>query len=710
MMKKLENHALANLMSAAALILLLLAGCGGGVEAPRGEPTVASRAGNFELRLWLDPDPPKQEGWLWVELRDSDGGAVAGADVTVGWLMPAMGAMAEMRGKAEIDEKGDGLYRASLDLPMTGPWTLSVNGRTPASSVIAEYTLNVGTPGLREVAARELGSRQPAGSTTSGSLLATRYPGDVVAALQLSMTRYDDVRQLLAQDSTDGLGLVAQELAQSLASARSALASGSVPGIGSLLEESQRAAASLAKTTNLDTARAAFGELSRSLIAVAASDTRLIEGWQAFSCPMTSTFPKWMQVGDELQNPYMGQSMPGCGEEADWTVPRLESLEEVEAHLEHVHGGADGDEIAHYTCSMHPSVKRDAPGTCPICSMGLVPVTRREVETGVFVVDAARRQEIGVRTEVARVEAVNVTVRAVGRVVYDESRLSEVTVKYKGWVGKLQVDRTGELVERGQVLFELYSPELYATQEELLAALASQRAARGSAAPDRADYLVEAAKQRLRLWDLSDEQIAEVSAGGKPIQYLPVLAPTTGTVIEKHVVEGSTVEPGQTLYRLAGLDRVWIEAEIYEADLPLVEVGQLAEVTLPYLPGRSFEGKVSFVYPYLEGASRTGIVRLTFANPNLDLKPEMYANVLLLAERGDRLTVSEEAVLYAGDRRLVFVDLGDGRLEPRTVKVGIRSGDRVEIVSGLEAGEIVVASGNFLIAAESRLKSATGKW
>ena len=236
--------------------------------------------------------------------------------------------------------------------------------------------------------------------------------------------------------------------------------------LAALLSESQRAATSLAQQAgDLESARAAFGELSRSLMAVAAADTRLIEGWRAFSCPMTSTFPKWMQAGDELQNPYMGRAMPSCGEEADWAVPQPSGLGELEAHLEHVH---DGDDIAHYTCSMHPSVKRDAAGTCPICSMGLVPVTRREVETGVFVVDAARRQEIGVRTEAARVEVVRVSVRAVGRVLYDESRLSEVTVKYKGWVGKLQVDRTGELVERGQLLFELYSPELYATQVELL--------------------------------------------------------------------------------------------------------------------------------------------------------------------------------------------------------------------------------------------------
>ena len=579
--------------------------------------------------------------------------------------------------------------------------------RTTVFILLLSAACNVGEeaptgepPGLREVSAREVDSGR-----TEDSL-----PQSVLETFRGALQSYDELRGLLSKDIMEGLEPAAQALDRDLAAALSAFASSPEPALEALIGESRHAAASLSQAGDLDSARTAFGELSRSLIIIAASDSRLIEGWQAFSCPMTATFDKWMQPGDELQNPYMGRSMPSCGIAAAWTVSQPESLEEVEAHAEHVHAMAGGDEVAHYTCSMHPSVKRDAAGTCPICSMGLVPVTRREVTTGVFVVDAARRQEIGVRTEVARVEAVEVTVRAVGRVVYDESRLSEVSVKYKGWIGKLHVNRTGERVERGQVLFELYSPDLYATQEELLAALESQRKAQDTAAPDRADYLVNAAKQRLRLWDLSDEQIAAVSTAGKAIQYLPVLAQTTGYVIEKHVVEGSTVEPGQMLYKLAGLDRVWIEAEVYEADLPLVEVGQLAEVTLPYLQDRTFEGKVSFIYPYLEGRRRTGIVRLTFANPNLELKPDMYANVLFVIERGERLTVPEEAVLYAGERRLVFVDLGDGRLEPRAVGIGIRAGDRVEIVSGLEAGDVVVTSGNFLIAAESRLKSATGKW
>jgi Cu(I)/Ag(I) efflux system membrane fusion protein len=337
-------------------------------------------------------------------------------------------------------------------------------------------------------------------------------------------------------------------------------------------------------------------------------------------------------------------------------------------------------------------------------------VTRAEVESGVVIVDAARRQKIGVR--IGRVErrSVPVTIRAVGDVVVDETRLADVSVKYRGWIGRLEVDETGLAVRRGQTLFTLYSPELYAAQEEYLAALGSQRTARGTGAPDRADYLVNASRKRLRLWDLTEAQIDRLAETGEPIEYIPIVSPASGYVVEKNVVAGASVEPGMQLYRIAGLDRVWVEAEVYESELPLVEEGQSATVTFPHLPAETFRGKVTFVMPFLDGSTRTGRVRIELANPGLMLKPDMYANVLLERTAEPALVVPDDAVLYAGEREFVFVDLGEGRLQPRRVVTGRDLGDAVEIVSGLEEGEEIVTSGNFLIAAESRLKLAMEHW
>ncbi len=402
----------------------------------------------------------------------------------------------------------------------------------------------------------------------------------------------------------------------------------------------------------------------------------------------------------------MGPAMAGCGDETDWTVPAPATFAELEGHVEQVHGG----DVAYYTCSMHPSVKSQTEGTCPICSMDLVPVTEEEVATGIIRVDADRRQAIGVRT--ARVERrpVTVSLRTVGTVVYDERRLADVTLKYRGWIGRLLVDEPGQLVKKGQTLFTLYSPDLYAAQQEYLTALESQRAAGQTAAPDRADYLVKASRQRLRLWDLQDWQIDELAETGEPLEYLPITSPVTGHVVEKNVVEGASVQPGMRLYRVAGLESVWVEAEVYESELPLLEVGQEVEVTFPYLPGRRLAGTVSFIYPYLQGATRTGTVRVELPNPGLELKPDMFANLSVRRDLGVRLVVPEEAVLYAGDRSFVFVDLGEGRLKPKAVETGLQAGDDVEILSGLEEGDLVVTSGNFLVAAESRLKQAMEQW
>jgi len=274
----------------------------------------------------------------------------------------------------------------------------------------------------------------------------------------------------------------------------------------------------------------------------------------------------------------------------------------------------------------------------------------------------------------------------------------------------VRIDAVGDRVAKGETLFTLYSPELYSAQEEYLLALRSQARARETEAPDRADYLVEAARNRLRLWDVAPAELDRIARTGEPQEQIAIRSPASGYVVEKNVVAGSAVEPAQRLYRIAPLDRVWVEAEVYEEDVPLVAPGMPAEITLPYLPGRTFAGTVAWLYPGLSGATRTARVRIELENPDQALRPDMLANVVLETAAGESLVVPLSAVLYAGERSFVFLDLGQGRLRPQRVVVGRRLGEEVEILSGLAEGEAVVASATFLVASESRLRAALEQW
>jgi Cu(I)/Ag(I) efflux system membrane fusion protein len=329
---------------------------------------------------------------------------------------------------------------------------------------------------------------------------------------------------------------------------------------------------------------------------------------------------------------------------------------------------------------------------------------------GEFRFDEARLRQVGIRSEPARREEIERTVRAAGRVVVDETTLHDVTVRTAGFVGAVQADALGEAVEKGQVLFRFYAADLYAAQREYLEVLRSREAARGTSAPGRADALVRAAAARLRLWGVDERDVAAIARRGAPEEYVPVRAPVAGFVVEKEIVAGSPVEMGARVYRIAPLDRVWVDAEVYESELPLVEAGMPAEITLPYLPGRRFAARVAYVYPRLEADRRTTRVRVELPNPELALRPDMYVDVLLRRPLGPRLTVPDTAVLHAGDRDFVFLDLGGGRLRPQQVEVGLRSGERLEIVSGLQEGQPVVVSGTFLVAGESRLRAALESW
>lgn len=325
-------------------------------------------------------------------------------------------------------------------------------------------------------------------------------------------------------------------------------------------------------------------------------------------------------------------------------------------------------------------------------------------EANTITIDNRRRQMIGLETGQAMRRDLVKSIRAVGQVTYDERLLSHVTLKFDGYIGELEANYVGAEIAKNQILFTVYGPELLAAQQEYLDIL-KRRAALGENSS-----LLRAARQRLALWDMSDSEISALERRGEPQDYVAIHAPRSGTLIERNIVDGSAAKMGQTLLTIADLSRVWIEAEVFEADLELVNPGMAAAVTLPYLPGRSFEASVEYIYPYLEGATRTGRVRLTLANPEGVLKPDMYAEVSLQANLGERLTVPEEAVIIAGESRVVFVDLGAGRLKPVRIKTGRRAQGLVEVLDGLSPGDRVVTSGNFLIAAETRLKTGIEQW
>ncbi len=518
------------------------------------------------------------------------------------------------------------------------------------------------------------------------------YPQVALDALRNALDAADRVRALLARDQLARVADEARTLAEALRAAGAALAPRAQ--IAGHANAAATASERLAAAQTLDDARNAFAELSEQLIALAAADARLQNGLFVYECAMFGHGAKWIQRTPAIDNPYMGARMPACGNAIGW---------KPDAQAE------DADAIDHYTCSMHPSVHASARGACPICGMTLVPVTKAQQREGVVTISPSRQQLIGVRTSPAIKGPMVQSISAVGRFTYDESSLVDVNLKVRGWIVKLLVSKTGQHVQKGQALFTFYSPELQTAQQDLLLALRSQPLLQGAAKSDPGS-LGRAARQRLRLLDLTDAQIDSIASAGEPLAHLTFTAPASGFVIEKDVVEGSAVEPGMRLFRIASLNKVWIEADVYEGDFPRLHVGQKATVALDYLPGRSYEATLAYVYPALDPQTRKGRVRLELRNQNLEFKPGMFATVQLQSDLGSRLQVPASAVIYTGPRRLVFVDLGEGRFRPQEVQIGAEANGMYEVLSGLSAGDMVAVSGVFLIAAEARISTAAKYW
>ena len=334
-----------------------------------------------------------------------------------------------------------------------------------------------------------------------------------------------------------------------------------------------------------------------------------------------------------------------------------------------------------------------------------------EVAPGTVQVSPERQQLIGVRIGTVEKRLLQKVIRTNGRVEFDEKRLATISPKIGGWIEELYVDFTGAPVKKGAPLLTLYSPELVSTQEEYLAALRARQELSASPYPEVAasgNALVESARRRLRLWDISEEQIRMLEQTGQVRKRLTLYSPYGGIVLEKMAFKGMRVEPGMALYKLADLSVVWLIADIYEYELPLIRLGQQASINLSYLPGEAFNGKAVFIYPYLDAQTRTARVRFEFANPRGTLKPEMYAGVEITIRLGDKITVPEGAIIDTGIRKVAIVEKGAGYFEPRDVKLGTKAGDYYEVLDGLKVGERVVTSANFLIDSESKLKEAVG--
>ncbi|MDI6792035.1 MAG: efflux RND transporter periplasmic adaptor subunit [bacterium] len=418
---------------------------------------------------------------------------------------------------------------------------------------------------------------------------------------------------------------------------------------------------------------------------------------------------------------------------------------EDEAHV-HVTTDEKGEKQL-YTCGMHPNVIQEGPGDCPICGMkltpirssedtessekpkeerkilywvapmdpgyirdepgkspmgmDLVPVYEDEVAGGsVITINPNVVQNMGVRTGVVEQGPLSRVIRTAGHVDYDETRLAVINTKISGWIEKVHVQKTGAHVQKGQSLYDIYSPELVAAQQEFLLSLES-----GS------PTIQKAVRKRLEFWDIPKSEIQSLIRSRTVRKTLTINSRFSGIVVHLNAVEGMFFKQGSDLFRIADFSTVWVYAHIYENEVPYIKEGQTAFITLSYLPGKTYRGTVDYIYPYLDKKTRDIKVRLIFSNPDLELKPEMYANVKIESTISDKaIVIPAESIIHSGERTIVFVVKGEGKFQPREVEIGPEDDKgRTQILSGLAPGETIVVSGQFLLDSESKLREAIRK-
>ena len=403
--------------------------------------------------------------------------------------------------------------------------------------------------------------------------------------------------------------------------------------------------------------------------------------------------------------------------------------------------------VDYYTCTMHPSVKSQDPnGKCPICSMDLVPVLKKSggetkpaaspqmqetkggqmqgmsgmqgmqgmkgggemkgPQTSEFVVAVERQQQIGVTYATVERKPLHHTIRSVGMVVPDKGRNWQFVSRVDGYVQKLDVKSPGEIVEKDAPLLSSYSPDLLTSEREFVELLRMRDQAKSKEARETPERLIQSAKRRLQLWNVTDEQITELQKTRNPRENLTLLSPFRGVVQSVPVEQGKSVKMGDMLVEVADLSLVWMWAEFYENELSMLQAGQKIVVTAKSYPGQNFDGTISLIDPFLDETKRTAKVRIDIPNADFKLRPGMYVNAELAMEMGEGLTIPVSAVMPTGTRNIVFVDKGEGKLGPRIVQLGTKYGDIYEVQSGLVENERVVASANFLIDAESKVQGA----
>ena len=384
-----------------------------------------------------------------------------------------------------------------------------------------------------------------------------------------------------------------------------------------------------------------------------------------------------------------------------------QSKEHLQGAREMSSSDTEKGKILYWRAPMNPTEIYDKPGKSAM-GMDLVPVYEDEmIGQEAVKIDPVIQQNMGIRLAKVTKGPLIHTIRTYGHITPDETLTAQVNLKTSGWIEKLFVDFTGKYVKKGEPLFEIYSPDLVAAQEEYLVAFRSL----GRAGGPGGRSMLESSQRRLRYFDVPESEIQALEKSGKVNKTVMIRSPLSGFVIQRNAEEGAYIKAGTMVFRIADLSRVWVDAHIYEYEFSWIVEGQQAEMTLPYLPGRTFRGTVAYVYPYLQPKTRDLIIRLVFQNPEMELKPEMYADVSIKTVlKGEGLMVPSEAVIRTGVRNVVFVSSGHGKFVPRDLVLGpLLDNDRVQVLAGVTAGESVVTSGQFLLDSESNLKEAVRK-